>query len=152
MRDEYIPAFLELAKAMTDKTLLADLDKYQKVKSESDAAFKANEKRVVELQFDRNQLENEKAALAKDKVALEASKVEVVNMAAKAQAGYQEASKLRESLSTELATQASQRASLATTEALLLDEKDKLTKAREKVAVVKAEYEEKLAKLKAVVG
>ena len=40
MRDEYIPAFLELAKAMTDKTLLADLDKYQKAKSESDAAFK----------------------------------------------------------------------------------------------------------------
>lgn len=152
MRDEYIPAFLELAKAMTDKTLLADLEKYQKVKSESDESFKANEKRVVELQFDRNQLENEKAALAKDKVALEAAKVEVVNMAAKAQAGYQEANKLRESLSTELAAQASQRASLATTEALLLDEKDKLTKAREKVAAVKAEYEEKLAKLKAVVG
>lgn len=85
MRDEYIPAFLELAKAMTDKTLLADLQKYQDIKSESDASFKANEKRVVELQFDRNQLENEKAALAKDKVDLEAAKVEVVNMAAKAQ-------------------------------------------------------------------
>lgn len=152
MRDEYIPAFLELAKAINDKTFLKDLEKYQAIKDEADASFKANEKRVVELQFDRNQLENEKAALAKDKVDLEAAKVEMINMAAKAQAGYQEASKLRESLSTELAAQASQRASLATTEALLLDEKDKLVKAREKVAAVKAEYEEKLAKLKAVVG
>lgn len=70
MRDEYIPAFLELAKAFNDKALLDSFSNYQKVKEASDESFKANEKRVVELQFDRNHLENEKAALAKDKVAL----------------------------------------------------------------------------------
>ena len=152
MRDEYIPAFLELAKAMTDKTLLTDLEKYQKVKSESDASFKANEKRVVELQFDRNQLENEKAALAKDKVTLEVTKRELDDMAKKASEAYQEADRLKQSLTTELASLDAQRASIAKDKVVLAEEKNKLSRVQEKVDGFKAAYEEKLAKLKAVVG
>mgnify|MGYP000878558179 CR=1 FL=1 len=152
MRDEYIPAFLELAKAINDKAFLKDLEKYQAIKDEADASFKANEKRVVELQFDRNQLENEKAAVAKDKVAFEVSKRELDEMSKKTQEAYQEANSLKGSLLTEVALLDAQRASIAKAERILNDRKDKLVQAEAKLVATQAEYEEKLAKLKAVVG
>lgn len=152
MRDEYIPAFLELAKAMTDKTLLADLQKYQDIKTESDASFKANEKRVVELQFDRNQLENEKAALAKDKAALEVTKRELNEMSQKASETYHAADTAKLSLTTQIEALDAQRASIAKEQVLLANRVVMVDKAEKEVASLKAEYEEKLAKLKAVVG
>ena len=152
MRDEYIPAFLELAKAMTDKTLLADLDKYQKVKSESDASFKANEKRVFELQFDRNQLENEKVALLKDRDDLNGTKLQLDDMSKKTAQAYQDANKLKQDLTAQLAALDDQRASIAKEKAILVTRDKNYTKAESILAATQAEYEEKLAKLKAVVG
>ena len=152
MRDEYIPAFLELAKAMTDKTLLADLQKYQDIKSESDASFKANEKRVVELQFDRNQLENEKVALLKDRDDLNGTKLQLDDMSKKTAQAYQDANKLKQDLTAQLAALDDQRASIAKEKAILVTRDKNYTKAESILAATQAEYEEKLAKLKAVVG
>lgn len=147
-----ISEFVELAKAFNDKATLKLMEDFALQKKLADEAIKYNEKLAVNLQFDRNVLEGEKANLAKAKEALTKEQAKVANASEIVADAQQEAAKARQKI---IDTQFVLDAHIDDTQAAnkrLADKEAKLDAKLAKAQALEDELNTKLNNLKTIVA
>lgn len=147
-----ISEFVELANAFKNPDVLKTMEAFVAKSTEATKAIKANEKLVVELQFDRNALAQEKTEFTKAQDKLAKDQAEMSRKDQTFREGLQGLEAMRVDLSTKLMSIELQEASMAKQTAILADKVAKLDKKTEQVDALKGELEAKLENLKALVS